>query len=93
MSYVSVATCEPQLAFAIGRRFGSAVERNRARRRLRAAFISAWRSSPTPAPGAYLVTADRSVLTSGFDRLVTALQRCLDQAAVRSSIATSGEAT
>ena len=43
----------PRVAYAIGRRFGTAVERNRARRRLRAAVAL---DAGTPAPGgAYLV--------------------------------------
>ncbi len=37
-------TAEIQLAFALGRSFGNAVERNRGRRRLRAAFTEAVRN-------------------------------------------------
>ncbi len=77
VSYVSVSAAQPQLAFAIGRRFGNAVARNRARRRLRAAFGSAWAASPTAPKGAYLVMADRTVLTAPFDGLEHALRACL----------------
>lgn len=42
----------PQVAFALGRALGSAVARNRARRRLRAVFTA---RSDALAPGLYLV--------------------------------------
>jgi ribonuclease P protein component len=46
----------PRLAFAIGRRVGHAVERNRLRRRLRAIFADLARQDPVALqPGAYLV--------------------------------------
>ena len=56
------------VAFAFGRKFGNAVERNRARRRLRAAFAQAWHDHPSPA-GAYLIGGNRSVLERDFERL------------------------
>jgi ribonuclease P protein component len=55
------------VAYAIGRRFGTAVERNRARRRLRAA-ISLDQALLLPG-GAYLVAAERSVMTIPFPTL------------------------
>jgi ribonuclease P protein component len=52
------------VAYAVGRRTGSAVERNRIRRRLRAAVADC---RPDLMPGAaYLFEADRSVLTMSF---------------------------
>jgi ribonuclease P protein component len=46
----------PRVAFAIGRRVGHAVERNRLRRRLRAIFTDLARQDGGPLqPGAYLV--------------------------------------
>jgi ribonuclease P protein component len=46
----------PRLAFAIGRRVGHAVERNRLRRRLRAIFADLAHQGPAALPpGAYLV--------------------------------------
>ena len=82
MTYLSVASEHPQLAFGLGRRFGNAVERNRARRRLRAAFETAWRSLDDAAPpGVFLMTADRPVLSAGFDTLVGSVESCLRKAA------------
>jgi ribonuclease P protein component len=52
------------VAYAIGRRVGSAVDRNRVRRRLRAA-VSA-HAADLLEGGAYLFEAERSVLTLGF---------------------------
>jgi len=77
VSYVSVLGAQPQLAFAIGRRFGNAVTRNRARRRLQAAFHSAWEASPGAPTGAYLMMADRAVLTVPFSGLEQAVRSCL----------------
>ncbi|HAM01006.1 MAG TPA: ribonuclease P protein component, partial [Acidimicrobiaceae bacterium] len=54
VTYSSVgAAPEPRIAYAVGRRAGTAVTRNRLRRRLRAAVGHA----PRLAPGAYLVAA------------------------------------
>lgn len=70
------------LAFAIGRRFGNAVERNRARRRLRDAFATAagfrgdWQVT-VPAPiGSYLLTGSRSLLIDDFSHVVANIETC-----------------
>jgi ribonuclease P protein component len=55
------------VAYAIGRRFGTAVERNRVRRRLRAA-IALDEALLLPG-GAYLVAADRAVMNLPFTTL------------------------
>lgn len=79
----------PQLAFAIGRSFGNAVERNRGRRRLRAAFIEVWRSLEPGRErrlrGAFLLTGSRSLLTSPYDRIVADVDRCFDRLSSGSS--------
>lgn len=69
----------PRVAFAIGRRAGSAVVRNRIRRRARAALdrLSAQPGSPLIA-GSYLVSADARAVDLPFPEV----QRLLD-AAVR----------
>lgn len=76
MTFVALPSPQPQVAMALGRRFGTAVERNRARRRLRSAFIAAWQLSAGPA-GAYLLTGNRSLLTMPFEKLVTRIDECL----------------
>lgn len=68
----------PLLAFAFGRKFGNAVERNRARRRLRAAFEQSWDPDVGPR-GAYLVSGNRSVLSSEFDLVAGWVGDCLAQ--------------
>lgn len=92
VSYVSVPAAQPELAFAIGRRFGNAVARNRARRRLRAAFSAAWDASPGAPTGAYLVTADRAVLSAPFSGLVQAVRSCLGKVEERAAASASGGA-
>ncbi len=80
----------PQVAYALGRRFGTAVERNRARRRLRDAFARSWAdhtatmatSSTDPTlrlDGAFLLSGHRGLLTAPFDRLVADVSACLNR--------------
>lgn len=80
MTYCPQPDPHPLVAFAFGRKFGNAVERNRARRRLRAAFVESWDPTVGP-PGAYLLSGNRSVLSAEFDRLVTGVKQCLAQLA------------
>ncbi len=70
-----------QVAFAISTKFGNAVERNRARRRLRAAFaglISTQSDNPPPF-GLYLLLPSRGVLTMPHRDVVRLLQECFDR--------------
>ena len=83
--FLPLPIAEPQVAFAIGRSFGNAVERNRARRRLRAAFVEAWRNATSPGSspplGAYLLTGGRGLLHARFAHLVADVGRCFDRLA------------
>lgn len=82
LSFVPLDTDRPQVAFAIGRKFGNAVERNRGRRRLRAAFAEAFaaREAAETADGlrgAYLLGGNRNLLTAGYRSLLDDVDRCL----------------
>ena len=66
------------MAYAIGRRVGSAVVRNRIRRRLRAAV--ALQADDLVPGGAYLLSADPGAMTQPFSEL-SARVRTLLQAA------------
>jgi ribonuclease P protein component len=65
------STDPPRVAYAIGRRVGSAVDRNRIRRRLRGA-LAGCRDDLVPG-GAYLFDADRTVLTVAYADLSAAV--------------------
>jgi ribonuclease P protein component len=58
----------PRVGFAVGRWVGSAVDRNRVRRRLRAAVAA--RPEDFAPGGIYLFSAGRTAMTLPFDRLV-----------------------
>ncbi len=68
-----------RVAYAVGRRAGGAVERNRLRRRLRAAVSD---TAGSLRPGAYLVAAGRGTSTLSFEDLkadVTAAMRAASE--------------
>jgi ribonuclease P protein component len=68
----------PRVAFAVGRKVGSAAVRNRVRRRLRAVMADAARQQRLPI-GAYLVSAAPEIVPMSFEEVrhsvFTALQR------------------
>ena len=71
-------TGPPQVGFVAARRVGNAVQRNRAKRRLREAMMNVELQADT----AYVVVASPGVVTMGFDDLVAHLGR---------AVSTSGE--
>jgi ribonuclease P protein component len=78
MTYVDDGEPTARVAYAIPRRVGTAVERNRIRRRLRAVF-----ADQALAPGAHLVTADQPVLALTHAQLVAQVEDVLDALARR----------
>lgn len=87
LTYVDSAESDsestPQVAYALGRKFGNAVERNRARRRLRDAFTQSWEhhlSTVDPTlqlHGAFLLSGHRGLLSTPFSQIVDDLNACL----------------
>src|SRR5689334_22803192 len=72
----------PRVAFAIGKRTGGAVLRNRVRRRLRAAFTDL---AGQLAPGTYLVTAGSAAADLPYDALRSSLsEACTTVSVLRS---------
>lgn len=69
-----------EIAYVIGRRVGTAVTRNRLRRRLRA--IVADETMPLPA-GAYVVGVAPAAAHLGFDELRVALRQAVERAVTR----------
>jgi ribonuclease P protein component len=83
VAWVPGDPAEPaRVAFAVGRRVGSAVERNRVRRRLRALV----RETPAPVPaGAYLIGAAPTATELSYAQLGAALDDALRKTAARHS--------
>ena len=75
----SVDGTPPRLAFAIGKRVGTAVERNRLRRRLRAVVAEL-----QPPSGAYLLSAGPGATVLSYAELRTHVSRALDAVVARS---------
>lgn len=80
----------PRFGYAVGRRVGTAVVRNRLRRRLRATVAGVVSSSAErPPPGAYLVTVAPSAVPLSADALraeVAAVLRQVSRRAVERSV-------
>lgn len=66
----------PRISYSVPRRVGSAVDRNRCRRRLRAV---AYEAAPTLPPGAYLIGVEADVRDVSFQelrrRVIEAMER------------------
>jgi ribonuclease P protein component len=73
--HVAVGAGPPRVAYVVGRSIGTAVERNRVRRRLRAA-VRRHAAALRPAT-AYLVAANREALSVSFEALSVAVGRAL----------------
>jgi ribonuclease P protein component len=65
----------PRVAYAIGRKVGDAVERNRLRRRLRA-IVREW--APELAPGAYLIGAAPEAAQLSYGELRVTMRQALE---------------
>ena len=70
----------PRVAFAIPRRVGPAVVRNRIRRRIRSALRTLMDTSPTSVPlGAYLISVRPGAHTSTYEELSIDVQQALSK--------------
>jgi ribonuclease P protein component len=65
----------PRVGFVAGKKVGSSVQRNRAKRRLRAAAAQSRLESDT----VYVLIADRGVLDAQFTRLVGWINHCVEK--------------
>jgi ribonuclease P protein component len=70
----------PRVAYAVGKKVGGSVERNRLRRRLRAAVAEA---ESGVAPGAYLVAAGPAAGELGFEELKRTVAAAMTAASER----------
>jgi ribonuclease P protein component len=69
----------PRVAFAVPRKVGTAVVRNRLRRQVRGHLGRRQASGETLAPGAYLIALAPGAAELGPDVLLGDLDRCLDR--------------
>jgi ribonuclease P protein component len=73
-----VAEAGPRVGFTVTRKIGGAVERNRIRRRLKAALAAASAIAPNP-DSDYVLVARRPALTRRFAALVADVERAFAQ--------------
>jgi ribonuclease P protein component len=76
-------------AYSVGRRYGSAVQRNRCRRRLRAIAAEA---APNLLPGAYLVEVRRGAESCGYGELRNLVLEAIRRASLAQPASSSGVA-
>lgn len=81
------SSSEAQFAYALGKRIGSAVVRNRLRRRLRAIVTE---MGPELLPGAYLVSTGPGVAELNFDELRMVMGRALESVRRSTRVSTGG---
>lgn len=77
--FVPIESKKPEVAMAITKRFGNAVDRNRARRRLRHSFDEALSSYSELHSNAYLLFGSKKILTYDYASLVSDLDNCCRQ--------------
>lgn len=79
VAHLADGSSPPRVAFAVGRRVGPAVVRNRVRRRLRSVLAEevATRGGLAPGPGAYLVSVRPAAADASFDELGAAVRGAL----------------
>jgi ribonuclease P protein component len=76
----ATATAEPpRIAFAVPRKVGSAVVRNRLRRQVKAHLASVASEPPRLGPGAYLVAIRPGAAELDRSRLLDDVDRCLER--------------
>ena len=77
MIFVPFETKYPQVAFALTKRFGNAVKRNKARRKLKSAFGVAFNDS-SKIFGAYLISASPKILNAPHSKIIDDLKICFN---------------
>ena len=79
VTHLPDGSAPPRVAYAIGRRVGSAVVRNRVRRRLRAIVAEAARPTGelAPGPGAYLISVRQEAAGLPYADLDAAVRTAL----------------
>ena len=80
VTYLPDSSPVPRVAFAVGRRVGPAVVRNRCRRRLRA-VLAELAGGPTPVlrPGAYLFSVAPGAVSLSHQELHRTVRSALDR--------------